>query len=347
VAPVPGRARRLAYAAIALAVFGLGLAGAAWQWRRVKKLGALESPAAGQAVAPPGDAAERRTAAVREMRGFMVWSSNRSGQHDLQMMRFPGLSITPLTTHPHVDTFPRISPDGERVVFCRSREPWVSQRNPVPWDVYVLDLASGRERKIAANANTPTWSARGDAVFYQRNAGEFVRHTLADDTATVLFEAGRDPMPGGVNLQTPSFSEKHQAMAVTLRRARRSVRIVPRDGEPIEVTRSGCQLAWTPGGRFLVYVDHGGRMKNAIYRFDLEQRKSAQWLDLPGAYSHEYFPRVANNGRHLVLGAAAEGHEHDVADYEIFLWDPRTPAAAAVRLTFHTGNDCWPDLWVD
>ena len=43
-------------------------------------------------------------------------------------------------------------------------------------------------------------------------------------------------------------------------------------------------------------------------------------MDLPGAYSHEYFPRVSNDGRWLVWGAAASGHEHDRADYEIFVW---------------------------
>lgn len=36
-------------------------------------------------------------------------------------------------------------------------------------------------------------------------------------------------------------------------------------------------------------------------------------MDLSGAYSHEYLPRVTPDGRWLVWGAAAEGHEHDRA----------------------------------
>jgi hypothetical protein len=70
------------------------------------------------------------------------------------------------------------------------------------------------------------------------------------------------------------------------------------------------------------------------------------FMDLPGPYSHEYFPRFSNDGRWLVWGAAAEGHEHDRADYEIFVWEIGTPWERAVRLTHHTGNDQWPDLWV-
>ncbi len=73
----------------------------------------------------------------------------------------------------------------------------------------------------------------------------------------------------------------------------------------------------------------------------------APLLDLPLPWSHEYFPRVSNDGALLVLGAAREGHEHDTADYEIFLWRIGTSAEAAARVSFHTGNDQWPDVWVN
>ena len=40
--------------------------------------------------------------------------------------------------------------------------------------------------------------------------------------------------------------------------------------------------------------------------------------------------------------------EHgDRADYEIFLWEVGTDPAGATRLTFHTGNDQWPDVFVE
>ncbi len=34
------------------------------------------------------------------------------------------------------------------------------------------------------------------------------------------------------------------------------------------------------------------------------------------------------------------------ADYEIFLWQVGTPAETASRLTYHTGNDNWPDVYL-
>ncbi|NLB06976.1 MAG: hypothetical protein GX835_08430, partial [Desulfobulbaceae bacterium] len=93
-------------------------------------------------------------------------------------------------------------------------------------------------------------------------------------------------------------------------------------------------------------VDHGGRQQNAIYRTDPATLKPELWFDAPGEFSHEYFPRVANTGDWLVYGASTGGHEHDTADYEIFLWPIGRPAAEAIRLTHHTGNDCWPDIFL-
>ena len=70
-------------------------------------------------------------------------------------------------------------------------------------------------------------------------------------------------------------------------------------------------------------------------------------IDLPGAYSHEYFPVVTRDARWLIWGAAAEGHEHDRADYEVFAWRIGTPAESAVRLTWSVSNDQWPDVFLN
>ena len=50
---------------------------------------------------------------------------------------------------------------------------------------------------------------------------------------------------------------------------------------------------------------------------------------------------------YTVFAASAGGHEHDVEDYEIFLWEIGTPPETAARLTWHTANDNWPDLFPD
>ena len=71
------------------------------------------------------------------------------------------------------------------------------------------------------------------------------------------------------------------------------------------------------------------------------------WLDMPGEYSHEYFPKLSNSEDYLVFGSSTGDHEHDSADYEIFIWQVGTPVQSASRLTFHTGNDNWPDIFIN
>jgi len=101
------------------------------------------------------------TPAAELPEGFVVWSSNRSGDHDIFKMTLPDREITQLTTHPHVDFHPRISPDGSRVVFACSRKPGMSTRNQLDWNVIMLDLETGKEKRIAEFGNVPTWSSDG------------------------------------------------------------------------------------------------------------------------------------------------------------------------------------------
>jgi Tol biopolymer transport system component len=134
-------------------------------------------------------------------------------------------------------------------------------------------------------------------------------------------------------------------MAVTLRGRKRATMVYEQGGQ-VQRIGDGCQLSWSPDSSYLYYVDKGGRMQNAIYKVASNYVDRDLWLDLPGDYSHEYFPKVSPKGLYLVLGACSKGHEHDTADYEIFLWQIGTPPQKAVRVSFHTANDCWPDIYL-
>jgi hypothetical protein len=69
-------------------------------------------------------------------------------------------------------------------------------------------------------------------------------------------------------------------------------------------------------------------------------------MDLPGRRSHEYFPELSSDGKWLIWAATQRGHDHDTADYEIYLWQVGSPSDQAVRLTHNSGNDRWPDLFL-
>jgi uncharacterized membrane protein YbhN (UPF0104 family) len=339
----PSRHRRPLIIAVLAVLLVAAVLFLAFEYRQIGKRGAVRPPEQGQSVAPdvlPG------LSSLQNLDGFVVWSSNRSGSHDLYLFSLPGGEIKRLTSHPHTDYYPRISPDGTRIVFARSHEPWVSQRNVYAWDVWLLDLQTGRERRIAQHGNVPTWSADGTRVFFQRRATQVVSLTVATGEEQLLYQSGVSvDVPPKTELQTPDISSIGDRLVATFRGATRATAVVEPDGSVHRVGR-GCQLNWGPGDRYLYKIDNGGRMDNSVHKIDAKSMEATRWFDAPGDYSHEYFPRVAPTGDVMVYGASAGGHEHDTADYEIFLWYIDRPAEETIRLSYHTGNDCWPDIFI-
>jgi Tol biopolymer transport system component len=285
-------------------------------------------------------------AIVEDLHGFMVWSSNRYGNHELVKMTFPEKKIVRLTNNPLADTFPRISPDGKRLVFTRAQKMNVSQREYLLWDVYLLDLLSGEERLLAKNGYYPSWSEKGDAIYYQHNGNAIGKYELATGSESVVFESGKSvQVPEDTSIGQPTWSDKNRAMAVTFREGMNATGIIKADGEVVRLG-DGCQLTWSSDGTWLYYVDHDWKRNNVFYRIDLKTKQNVVLFDSPTEYSHEYFPKLDNTGKYLVFGASTGGHEHDQADYEIFLWRIGSPYDSAVRLTFDPANDCWPDIYL-
>lgn len=314
------------------------------EYRGFGKLGAIQAPPAGREVRVAPDEIMAVQALAVSVTGSVVWSSNRTDNHDIWMMSLPDLAIRPLTTNSHAEFYPRFSPDGRRLAFSRSLSPWVSQRNNRDWSVWMLDLESGVETLVATNARTATWSGP-DTLVYQLHETRVVEQDLVSGKVQDLVEAGEGGVPGGVVMETPSYSRARGQVAVTFRGAQRMTALVDMEGQ-VRKVGGGCQLFWSPDNSFLYFADHGGRMKNAFFNIDPVTLEKTLWFDDPGEFSHEYFPKISNDGRWLVYGACAEGHEHDTADYEIFLWRIGDDPEKRVRLTHHTGNDNWPDIFV-
>ncbi len=284
---------------------------------------------------------------LKKIDGFIVWSSNRSGIHNIWLMNLPEMSIRPLTDSPHTENFARISPDGTRVVFARSHKEWQSLRDEKPWDIWMLDIASGEEQLIAKWGLSPDWSPDGTSVVFKRDPGMIISVNVFTLEEQVYYESGKDKfLSSKVNLSTPSIGEDDR-LAFTYRNRGQPTNII-RDagGEFTVVHRDSCQVMWAPSGDFVTYVQKGGKQTNQIMRYDPATKKKTRLLDLPGEFSHEYFPRLSHDERFMVFAASNDGHEHDLADYEIFLWPMGTDALEAARLTFDANNDSWPDIWL-
>lgn len=301
---------------------------------------------------------EREAVSVlaRRLDGRIVWSSNRSGNHELYILDLPRQAIRRLTHNPYVDFFPRFSPDGTRVVFIRSQRVGMSVRDSTAWDVYLIKVDGTGERRIAEGGYHPTWTADGRGIVFNRDKRVF-RYDVVTRQETLVLDVHKE-FPGIEEFGDVELSPDGRRWAFPLRgrfsgvfelRGSFSGAAVfdPSARTLALLTREqACETTWAPDGQSLLWMETGGNGGTRVMTGRPDGSDRHLFMDLPGPRSHEYFPKLSNDGRWLIWGAAAEGHEHDQADYDVFVWEVGGPADQAVRLTHHPGNDSWPDLWV-
>ena len=311
-----------------------------WYWFKEKS--AQQMQASTLASIPE----EQRPAWLQDLEGYVVWSSSRSGNHDIMIMDLSDQSIRPLTTHPHTETHPRISPDGTKVAFIRSIKKWQSWRAQRPWNIWVMDINTGKEKRIVQTGTAPTWSKDGKTIYFQRTLGEVWSYDVESEKETRLFQKNTNGMPNE-ELLWPSISDDGR-LAVSFKDRGTPTNIIADQSGKIDVISYGCQIIWSPRNDFAIYVisGEGGKQENQFNKYDPVTGQSTKWLDLPGELSHEYFPRLDASQQFLVFAASDGAHEPDIEDYEIFIWKTDTPNAEAQRLTFEKNNDSWPDVFI-
>jgi Tol biopolymer transport system component len=314
---------------------------------QTRKIGALVPPGSGGDRIVAATDAAKLTSAVSGLRGTLYWSSNRFGNHEILALSLPGMEQRRLTDHPHADFFPRVSPDGKKLAFCRSQLEWVSQRDVLAWDLMLMDLGSGATSVVATDSVAPSWSSDGRFLYYQHRGSEVMEYSLATGSHRLLFKSGIAPIPEGSTINEPAYNPLSGQLAAAFRGSLRVITLFSASGKGTAVS-DGCETAWSPDYSFLYYVqDRSGNKGTSIRKYDPAMGRSSLWLDVPGEWSHEYFPKLSWDGDYLVFGASTGGHEHDSADYEIFLWEVGAPDSEIVRVTFHSGNDAWPDIWLE
>ena len=335
-------------------VLAIGSGFLAYQLWAATKLGSLSAPAAGQISE---DASEWRALSkkhVSTIDGFVVFSSNRDGNHDIFSLDLKTFDLTKLTTHPNTETYPRISPDGKKLVFARAHQVWMSQRNSVAWDVYVLNIASGKEVKVGSNGTAPAW-VDNESITYLQESTKVTKVNISDLSSDVIYESGvNNAMPKGAALQNPKYNPDTGELVFTGRQNKIGMNTghwgtALSNGDTHRGVHNGCEIAWNSAGTELFQVTTGGRENtNRVVKIDKNTLEVSSLIDLEGEFTHEYWPKESSNGQYMVIGASRsrKEHEHDVADYEIFLWKVGSQPHEATRLTFHTGNDNWPDVFV-
>ena len=281
---------------------------------------------------------------LQGLKAKIVWSSSRTGNHEIFMMTLPDLNMYQITRNKYVDFLPRFSPDGEKIVFCRSQRPWVSQRDVNAWDVYFFSLKDNNEVLLARNANWPQWVANDKISFVRKN--KLILKNLKSNQEETILDGNENAISSEIG-ELEFYPQDQNLLAFSSRGKMDGVFVMDRSNNSLLKIGQGCGITWVPFAREVIWMENGGNGGTQIFTSSISPVRQNLFMDLPGRYSHEYFPRLSRDGKWLVWAASAEGHEHDIADYEIFLWQVGTPFSQAIRLTYNAANDRWPDIFLE
>jgi hypothetical protein len=288
--------------------------------------------------------------------GLIVWSSSRNGNHDLFTMKTDGTGVKAITKGEEVDWFPRFSPDGTKILFCRSKKGWVSERDAnlsAKWDLWTVRPDGGEPTKVVEDATWGSWVGADEIVFVRD--GKVLRTKIGSGKEQLLLDGNAEKTLDGAELQQPELSPDGRFLAITLRGSRRETGIWSLEKKRWKKTGLGCQINWSPDGKDIYWMNPTGNGGSEVFRMPITNGKpdkelsddAIKFMDMPGRRSHEYFPQLSRDGKWLVWGITQRGHDHDTADYEVYLWEVGTsPEMGAARLTFHSGNDRWPDIFI-
>ncbi|WP_434048499.1 MULTISPECIES: hypothetical protein [Sorangium] len=312
-------------------------------------------PPKGADEAPPAEDVALMREVGEKANGTIVWSSSRVGNHDLFTMKTDGSDVKQITKGDEVDWFPKFSPSGAQILFSRSKQGWVSERDANTsdkWDIYTVKPDGSEPKKVVESASWGSWISE-DEILFVRGTKVF-RSKLGSGEETQLMDSEGVSDLDGALLQQPELSSDGKYLAITLRGSKRETGIWNIAKKAWTQTGLGCQVNWTPDHTAIYWVHPTGNGDSRVLRMPIDDGTppkdvdldKLQFMDMPGRRSHEYFPQLSRDGKWLVWGITQRGHDHDTADYEIYLWEVGTPPEKAARLTYNSGNDRWPDVFI-
>jgi hypothetical protein len=324
---------------------------------------AQEAPT-GSVVAPSKDEQKALDGLKGKINGKIVWSTSRANsKHDIWIMNADGTDQKPVTKDPNtVDWFPRFSPDGATILFCRSKSGWVAENDAEmndKWDLWTVKPDGSDEKKVAENAVWGTWRPSGGEIVFARATKVFTK-VLSSGEEKEIFDADAQFKKKNVFAQQPEMSPNGKFLAMTLRGTMRQTGIFNLETKTWNTTGAGCEVSWFPDNKAVVRMNEGqGNGSTEILKINVDENGKPEaipagmaidnkfrFMDMPGRRSHEYFPQVSPDGQWLVWGITQYGQDHDIYDYEIYVWKIGTPQKDGVRLTFQSGNDRWPDIFI-
>ncbi len=173
--------------------------------------------------------------------GRIVYVSEESGNADIWTMNPDGTDRRQLTTDPHWDTSPSVSPDGRYIVFMSNRVGTES--------CWLMDIDGANQKQLTNKLieRQPVFSADSKGIYFESwetGKGAIWKVSLGDGQLTQVVK--------DLSFR-PAISPDGQLLACV---SDKKILVVPaQGGEPIRTfDRTGSSTDWTPDGRGLRFI---------------------------------------------------------------------------------------------
>lgn len=188
----------------------------------------------------------------------IAYVSDRSGNLDIYLKQIAGGPDINLTQDHADDAQPAFSPDGNQIAFVSSRssETQLVYRNPVVLglmggDVWIMSAQGGAARRIAVNANFPTWTPDGRELLYV--SGPFGEQKIFRVSAlggnAMAVEARYDKPPSFIAY--PSVSRDGNWIAFEAQPDR--IYVIPFSGGDATFVANGKHPIWDPKTNSIIF----------------------------------------------------------------------------------------------
>lgn len=282
--------------------------------------------------------------------GFAVWESSRSGTWRIWYRDFASGQPRQLSPDEprRQHCCPHIAPDGHAVAYLSLPPGQESYpQEGATGELRLIAPAGGPPRTVAPAARTyfehraVVWRSPGQLIYID-GSGRSQLRDLAQGSETPLTDEAL-PHHGWLIDASLRYATQGTPTFSPYERNRRRVRPARAFG--------GCQPYFSHNGRWGFWVAGAG---GPINRIDLATRATTTLVAksdprLPPDRGYLYFPMLSRDGQLLAWGASPGEHDHQRADYDIFVaeTDPDTLELLGppLRVTEDRATDRFPDVF--